>query len=397
MNNSLKSMWPRIIPIGGMMMSFTIEVTIAPKAAPMITATARSRTLPFIMNALNSCNMFVSLFLSLLWHPASGHNRDRAGAESRVGGRYAYAKWEGTSYLLARWGFSAHVSVLNRERRHLDCRNEFAQHHANAGYRDHPATLDRWRVGGRGPVRGSGSVPTEEHPAARARDKDGQQGEPGTRWRQITLPEIDRLRVGGGLRLRHRPVGRGTVSPASGSQGNGRNEEQPCDDDLTHQSDHAREVPCGVLPIEAARWSALAFDTVDRVGELVQVGADGIEESHNRAPADVALADLNARDIGIARPGLCCDFSLREASAGSQVPESAGFASPGERGRNERRFKPATQEDYRWRLERHLLPYFAEMPLDAITFDAVERYIGAKLDTTQPLSPRSINMTVTLL
>src|ERR1019366_4869471 len=70
MNNSLKSMWPRIIPIGGMMMSFTIEVTIAPKAAPMITATARSRTLPFIMNALNSCNMFVSLFLSLLWHPA---------------------------------------------------------------------------------------------------------------------------------------------------------------------------------------------------------------------------------------------------------------------------------------------------------------------------------------
>jgi integrase len=151
------------------------------------------------------------------------------------------------------------------------------------------------------------------------------------------------------------------------------------------------------LPVEAARWSALAFDTLDRVGELVQVGADGIEESHNRAPADVALADLKARDIGVARPGLCRDFSLREASAGSQVPESAGFASPGERGRNERRFKPATQEDYRWRLERHLLPYFAEMPLDAIIFDAVERYIGAKLDTTQPLSPRSINMTVTLL
>ncbi len=65
--------------------------------------------------------------------------------------------------------------------------------------------------------------------------------------------------------------------------------------------------------------------------------------------------------------------------------------------RNERRFAPATREDYRWRLERHLLPFFAETRLDAITFDAVERYIAAKLAASPPLSPRSINMTVTLL
>jgi integrase len=65
--------------------------------------------------------------------------------------------------------------------------------------------------------------------------------------------------------------------------------------------------------------------------------------------------------------------------------------------RNERRFKPATHEDYRWRLERHLLPCFAEIPLDAITYDTVERYIATKLAAPQPLSPRSINMTVTLL
>jgi integrase len=65
--------------------------------------------------------------------------------------------------------------------------------------------------------------------------------------------------------------------------------------------------------------------------------------------------------------------------------------------RNARRFAARTREDYRWRLESHLLPYFAEMRLDAITFDAVERYIAAKLAGSPPLSPRSINMTVTLL
>lgn len=65
--------------------------------------------------------------------------------------------------------------------------------------------------------------------------------------------------------------------------------------------------------------------------------------------------------------------------------------------RNERRFAPATQADYRWRLESHLLPFFAEMRLDAITFDTVERYITVKLAATPPLSARSINMTVTLL
>ena len=49
-------------PIGGMTMSFTIEVTIAPNAAPMITATARSSTLPLITNALKSLNIWVLPF-----------------------------------------------------------------------------------------------------------------------------------------------------------------------------------------------------------------------------------------------------------------------------------------------------------------------------------------------
>src|SRR5688572_27693869 len=48
------------LPIGGMMMSFTREFTTPPKAAPIITPTARSRTLPRIANALNSWNMGTS-------------------------------------------------------------------------------------------------------------------------------------------------------------------------------------------------------------------------------------------------------------------------------------------------------------------------------------------------
>jgi integrase len=65
--------------------------------------------------------------------------------------------------------------------------------------------------------------------------------------------------------------------------------------------------------------------------------------------------------------------------------------------RNERRLAEKTRNDYRWRLESHLLPFFKDYRLDAITFDLVERYIAGKLAEDKPLSPRSINMTVTLL
>jgi integrase len=65
--------------------------------------------------------------------------------------------------------------------------------------------------------------------------------------------------------------------------------------------------------------------------------------------------------------------------------------------RHERQWAPSTQLDYRWRLERHLLPFFEDYKLDAITFDTVERYVAAKLGAEKPLSPRSINMSLTLL
>jgi hypothetical protein len=65
--------------------------------------------------------------------------------------------------------------------------------------------------------------------------------------------------------------------------------------------------------------------------------------------------------------------------------------------RNEGQLAGSTRADYRWRLERHLLPFFAHYRLDEITFDLVEQYIAAKLASAEPLSARSINMTLTLM
>src|SRR6185295_11300252 len=52
-----KSTPPRSSPIGGMRMSLTNEVTILPKAPPMITATARSITFPRATKSLNSLSI----------------------------------------------------------------------------------------------------------------------------------------------------------------------------------------------------------------------------------------------------------------------------------------------------------------------------------------------------
>src|SRR5437870_4523769 len=63
----LKSTPPIIAPIGGMMTSLTMEVTILPNAAPMMIPTAMSTTLPFMANSLNSLTIPMTLLLSLDW------------------------------------------------------------------------------------------------------------------------------------------------------------------------------------------------------------------------------------------------------------------------------------------------------------------------------------------
>src|SRR5713101_4687496 len=54
MNRSEKLTLPRSFPSGGMSTSSTREATILPKAAPMMTPTARSRTFPRMANSLNT-------------------------------------------------------------------------------------------------------------------------------------------------------------------------------------------------------------------------------------------------------------------------------------------------------------------------------------------------------
>jgi len=51
-------------PTIGMMMSPTSEVTMPPKATPMMTPTARSTTLPFKANSRNSLSICGLLFSS---------------------------------------------------------------------------------------------------------------------------------------------------------------------------------------------------------------------------------------------------------------------------------------------------------------------------------------------
>src|SRR5439155_1692160 len=55
-----KSTPPSILPIGGMRMSLTIELTTVPNAAPMMTPIARSTALPLSANSLKSFSMGVS-------------------------------------------------------------------------------------------------------------------------------------------------------------------------------------------------------------------------------------------------------------------------------------------------------------------------------------------------
>src|SRR5882724_10438477 len=67
MNLSAKLTLPMALPIVGMMMSLTMDVTILPNAAPIMIPTAMSTTLPRIANSLNSLTMPMTLLLSRGW------------------------------------------------------------------------------------------------------------------------------------------------------------------------------------------------------------------------------------------------------------------------------------------------------------------------------------------
>ena len=112
----------------------------------------------------------------------------------------------------------------------------------------------------------------------------------------------------------------------------------------------------------------------------------------SRADAERELACVMA---DVAR-GLWKPPTVVEAPVEVEVPTFHEFAEDWWV-RNQAQLAENTRADYRWRLECHLLPEFGEQRIDRIDFNAVERYIAGKLAGGRPLSPRSINMTVTLL
>ncbi len=124
--------------------------------------------------------------------------------------------------------------------------------------------------------------------------------------------------------------------------------------------------------------------------------AYGIRRREPLGPVSEAEAEEKLRHtLADVERGVWVPPAVVESPESAPVPTFHAFAEEWWT-RNEKRFAAKTTTDYRWRLA-HLLPYFAELRLDAITFDTVERYIAAKLAEDDPLSARSINMTVILL
>ena len=57
----------------------------------------------------------------------------------------------------------------------------------------------------------------------------------------------------------------------------------------------------------------------------------------------------------------------------------------------------ATQTDYRWRLERHVKPWFGDKPIGEIKIRNIDEYRSAKLSETQPLSGASVNKMIMMI
>lgn len=116
------------------------------------------------------------------------------------------------------------------------------------------------------------------------------------------------------------------------------------------------------------------------------------EDGWNRKRAEEALEDrLAAVRLGVWKP---------PAPEVEQPPPRSEqtfieFASQWLVAR-EPELKPKTIADYRWALELHLLPYFAELPLSAITIEKVDAYRAWKVREGK-LAPNAINKTLTRL
>ena len=114
------------------------------------------------------------------------------------------------------------------------------------------------------------------------------------------------------------------------------------------------------------------------------------------------------------RSARCTKSSTRSRAASRRIRQASGASRPAPpvRGAPPSDFRAfaeqwwerttpelaeATRRGYRWSLNRHLLPYFADLRLDRITDRSIDRYVALKRSGQRPLADTSINTTLTLL
>jgi integrase len=142
-----------------------------------------------------------------------------------------------------------------------------------------------------------------------------------------------------------------------------------------------------IEPSDGRSW-AIRFRAY---GKRRYVALGTAEEGWNRKRAEAELRHVLADvERGIWRP-----YEPAQAPQTAEAPTFHEFASEWLENR-EPELRPKTVKSYRWLLSGHLLPHFAQLHLDQIGAEDVDRYKAAKL-REGALGPNHINKSIGLL
>ncbi|HEU4905086.1 MAG TPA: tyrosine-type recombinase/integrase [Solirubrobacterales bacterium] len=142
-----------------------------------------------------------------------------------------------------------------------------------------------------------------------------------------------------------------------------------------------------IEPTEGRSW-AIRFRAY---GKRRYVALGTAEDGWNRKRAEAELRHVLADvERGLWRP-----YEPAKAPLVAEAPTFHEFASEWLEGR-EPELRPKTVKSYRWLLSGHLLPHFAQLHLDQIGPEHVDRYKTAKL-REGTLGPNQINKSIGLL
>lgn len=142
-----------------------------------------------------------------------------------------------------------------------------------------------------------------------------------------------------------------------------------------------------IEPSEGRSW-AIRFRAY---GKRRYVALGAAEDGWNRKRAEAELRHVLADvERGIWRP-----YEPAKVPLVAEAPTFHAFASEWLEGR-EPELRPKTVKSYRWLLSGHLLPHFAQLHLDQIGPEDVDRYKAAKL-RDGALGPNQINKSIGLL